>query len=371
MTVRIYKSTDASAPVLTGQTGSLVALLDAILVNGYGAITAAGWTKAFSATNKAAYRQNATGANNTANPMYIYVDDTGPGAGSSREARVCGFETMSAITPTGTGQFPTSGQSGTTVTGGYLVCRKSATADATARQWTCIANGQTFYLFIESGDVAVPLACTTMSFGDFKSFKVNDLYAVFIMARTTENQAGGNYDSMGATSHGQTNGNINTLNAGLPGHYIARHWTGVGGSVKWGKPVDWSRFLSWGSQGGMWGNYSNDTQTQFAPVNGPNSALGRYHVGVSTPLWPAPNGPDGSLALAPVWVGHSNALRGYLPGLWCPMHDRPLNHLDAFTVVGGNMNGKSLIGLNIQAYINGAPLAENGQVIVEYSDTWS
>jgi hypothetical protein len=34
MTVRVYRSTDASAPVLTGQVGSLTALLDAVLVNG-------------------------------------------------------------------------------------------------------------------------------------------------------------------------------------------------------------------------------------------------------------------------------------------------------------------------------------------------
>jgi hypothetical protein len=146
MTVRVYRSTDASAPVLTGQVGSLIALLDAVLVNGYGALSAAGWTKSFSTTNKAAYRQNATGANNTAAPMYLYVDDTGPGAGAAREARACGFETMSAITPTGTGQFPTAALS--TIGVGTVVIRKSVSADAVARPWTIVANGQTIYLFM-------------------------------------------------------------------------------------------------------------------------------------------------------------------------------------------------------------------------------
>jgi hypothetical protein len=61
MTVRVYRSTDASAPVLTGQVGSLTALLDAILVNGYGALTAAGWTIAQTTTNKRGYKQNTTG----------------------------------------------------------------------------------------------------------------------------------------------------------------------------------------------------------------------------------------------------------------------------------------------------------------------
>ena len=57
MTVRVYSSTDASAPVLTGQVGSLIAVLDACLVNGYGTKTAAGWTKPFAdASNTAVYR---------------------------------------------------------------------------------------------------------------------------------------------------------------------------------------------------------------------------------------------------------------------------------------------------------------------------
>lgn len=42
MTVRVYRWDDASAPTLTGQLGSLITLLDAVLVNGYGSKTAAG-----------------------------------------------------------------------------------------------------------------------------------------------------------------------------------------------------------------------------------------------------------------------------------------------------------------------------------------
>jgi hypothetical protein len=43
MTVKIYKSTDANAPVLYPNTvGSLNALLKAVLVDGYGSQTGAG-----------------------------------------------------------------------------------------------------------------------------------------------------------------------------------------------------------------------------------------------------------------------------------------------------------------------------------------
>jgi hypothetical protein len=51
-----------------------------------------------------------------------------------------------------------------------LVIRKSSTADATARAWTIIANGQTIYLIIETGDKASPaLGAMVFVFGDIKS----------------------------------------------------------------------------------------------------------------------------------------------------------------------------------------------------------
>ena len=51
----VYRSDDASAPVITGTAGDLVMALDAILVNGYGAKSAAGWTIAYTGANKRAY----------------------------------------------------------------------------------------------------------------------------------------------------------------------------------------------------------------------------------------------------------------------------------------------------------------------------
>jgi hypothetical protein len=362
MTVRVYRSTDASAPVLTGQVGSLTALLDAILVNGYGALSAAGWTIVQTTTNKRGYKQNVTGANNPSG-MCLYVDDTGPGAGAAREARVCGFETMSAITPTGTGQFPTAAQS--TIGIGALVIRKSTTADATARPWTCIANGQTFYLFIESGDtLANPIATTTFVFGDIKAYKPSDQYAVIIIGRQIENSGNAVGDPLHCIQLAQQP-NMAVMNTTMFGHFMARSWTGIGGSIRVGKPFDHSRFITGNN---LYGQYANETQVQVNTVNGIGLCLGRNAY---VQQWPAPNGADGSLALAPVYICHNWALRGYLPGLWHPLHDRPLGHNDTITVVGGNMNGKSLVAQNIQAYINFSANGEAGQVLAETSDTWT
>src|SRR4051812_48257028 len=124
MAVTLYKSTDAGAPVLTGQVGSLVALLDAVLVNGYGAKPAAGWTKAFAGANLAAYRVTAVGATG----FYLDVVDSGlSGTLGARSARCRGFETMTALS-TGTGAFPT-----VAVAVNGIQVFKSASLDATAR----------------------------------------------------------------------------------------------------------------------------------------------------------------------------------------------------------------------------------------------
>src|SRR5690349_16189318 len=145
MTVQIYRSTDSSAPVLTGQVGKLTDLLNACLVTGYGSKSAAGWTRAFNGTNQRTFRNSADDGTG----YYVYVDDAGPGAAGAREARARGYITQTAL-DTGTGQFPTSAL--LAIGTGAVVWRKSNTADSTARAWTLIADSTVFYLFVETGD---------------------------------------------------------------------------------------------------------------------------------------------------------------------------------------------------------------------------
>jgi hypothetical protein len=364
MTVRVYRSTDASAPALTGQVGSLIALLDAVLVNGYGAVSAAGWTKSFSTTNKAAYRQNATGAVNTAAPMYLYVDDTGPGAGAAREARACGFETMSAITPTGTGQFPTAALS--TIGIGTVVIRKSVSADTTPRPWTIIANGQTIYLFTETGDNVTPVAANCgFMFGDIKSYKSGDLYSVMIMGRQTENNGSSQCEAMSCI--GPTGSLIYNMSNVIYGHYIARHWTQLGSATKCGKIWDLSRVaMSNSNGGGLNGGWQSDVsllQTNH------QCSFGRF---TTTLLLPYPHGPDQGLLVSPVMINHNYGVRGYLPGFWGPLHDRPLGPYDTITIASGNLAGKTFMAIYVQMLSAGGGI--NGDfccIFIEVSDTWS
>lgn len=145
--------------MLTGTAGSLVAVLDACLVNGYNTNNppGSGWTIAFTATNQRIYRQPVG-----TNQLYLRVDDT-----FGNYARVYGCEAATAIgTGSQTGLFPT-----TTQQSGGLYWVKSNAVDATARSWVVIATGSIFYMYVVTGTTFGTPAQTFHWFGDLVSYK--------------------------------------------------------------------------------------------------------------------------------------------------------------------------------------------------------
>jgi hypothetical protein len=224
MPVTAYKSTDASAPQLDGSTnGTLVSVLDACLVNGYGAKAAAGWTKAFSGTNQAVYRMNAvSGAGH-----YLHVNDSSPNTSAvGREARARGWVTSTGL-GTGTEAFPTVAQIADTA--GPMI-RKSVSADAVARAWRVYADDRTFYLFTKSGDFG-NIGWNGYGFGEFFSLQgIADLYRTMLMGRIVSAGAGQALDS---------SENMDLFSApatALAGHYTPRTWNNdLAGAVQFGK----------------------------------------------------------------------------------------------------------------------------------------
>ena len=316
MAVNVYYSSDASAPSLSGTAGALVSVLDACLVNGYGSKGGAGWTIAYTATNKRAYLQGAGSSG-----MVLYIDDTG--VATVNEALATGFESMSSITA-GLGQFPLTSQVNLGgVFGGAVMWRK--TVNATVRNWTVVADSTCFYVFMESGDVTSPVSAQTGYFGDIFPFKASDSYKPLLI--------GFNGNSNTASYFPVCCSNTNlTVN----GHYMPRTWTGAGTSINVGKLA-------------------------FAPAFGNNSSLGNPGTGIFS----YPNGPDGGLYLAPVHVVHSSAMRGYMKGLWSPQQNQPANHNDVFTGTG-NMSGKTFLVQNVVNSGGGS----GSQVFIEISNTW-
>jgi hypothetical protein len=269
MSVTVYRSTDASAPVLTGSVGDLIALLDACLVNGYGSKTAAGWSKPFTATNKATFRPG-SGVQH-----YFDVDDSGPGVGVAKEARIRGFETMTAVA-TGTGPFPTVAQQ----TNGLFI-RKSATADATARVWAVIADDRTAHVLIYTGDTAGIFLAFTI--GEFYSL-MTDNYRSILAARATENS------STTAVSVETWPAPSTTIATASAGHYAPRSYTQLGTAVAICK--GWNTWLATSPAG----SGSLDT----------------------------PNAVDGAMYILPMLLGETTGLvgelRGRKRGVFVPAH---------------------------------------------------
>jgi len=181
----IYASDDPGAPSLTGTAGSFVALLDAILVDGYGtgptAKAGLGWTREFTAANKRAYRGNMA----TASGCYLRVDDT-----NARYAWMQAYSAMSDI-DTGTDVAPATADRPN-----GMLWPKSATTDATSRWWWAIGNERCLYLWIVPA--AFPSGTTNHAggapyfFGDLVSIRPNNPYAFAISLTGITDYTGSN-----------------------------------------------------------------------------------------------------------------------------------------------------------------------------------
>jgi hypothetical protein len=262
----LYLSTDASAPVLTGEVDKLVALLDAVLVNGYGAKAAAGWTTQFTGTNKRVYRPGGG-----VQHVWRVLDDGSVTTQAAKEAVVRGAESASDV-DTLVAPFPTIAQLSNDTT----VMRKSATADATARAWVALADDRTLMLFVLSGDTAG--AYQSMYIGEFLSYVSGDLYRSCTVTSSGSGSSGSN--------------NLGDLQSSFvsasSGHYVPRGYTGTGGSLNVGKHGD---------------NVLGNSAALFGIVS-------------------YPNGPDSGIYVSPVYLheGNPGHVRGELRGLFQFLH---------------------------------------------------
>lgn len=281
----IYTSSDASGPgPLTGTAGAIFPVLDACLVNGYSGKAAAGWTKPFAnGSNKGCYKQGAGCG------FAITVEDSGSFTGTQCETYVSAFKALSSVN-SGSGQFPTSAQVGPY---GYVVLRKSATADTTPRGWILFADASTFYLLVATGDVSNKYY--DFSFGDFYALAgMGDPNRCFICGRATPNSAatgsptsGTQLGSLDFTYSPRDEGALGS--AAIVGWYLADN---ISGSV--------------GSQGNAY--RFGDTGKSITP----------YALYGSVP---APNSYDSSYYLSPVFVvDPSGGVRGYLRGFYHLCH---------------------------------------------------
>lgn len=273
----IYSSSDPSGPgVLTGQVGTLIALLKACLVDGYAGKAAAGWSQPVATSGNIGSFKNGAGSTG----LGFVLNDNGPnGTSTYKEAWATGWESVAGVgspVGSGSGQFPTAAQ---LLTSGHVVIRKSASADGVGRSWILAADAMTMHLFIYGGDAQSPY--TGFSFGDIFSLKTTaDNYRCLIIGNSVENSANGGVYITQSVS-----------NTALAGHFMARSYGGAGTSILIGKHGDASNTSS------------------AATLDG---------------IMQAPNGPDTGYYLSPLWITESVGVitRGRMRGLYQLCHAR-------------------------------------------------
>lgn len=308
MPVTVYTNTDAGAPAaIVNAGGSLITILDACLVNGYGSKAGAGWTKEFSGTNVAVYKQGAG-----SNGMCVRVDDAnGP------IARIRGFGVVTDVN-TGTGPFPTDSQiSG----GGYLFKHNTG---AGSRNWYVIANEKAFYFWTLYDTTTSGASAGLTFFGDIKGLMAADNFNTMLMSGWSN----GSKNNSISSSPGDYAGAFSPLNVNIPGHFIARSYTQLGGSVAVGKRSESHRFNY--SRYGTISSYALNWLSEMQAATVPSLV-------------------DGALYLSPMVVheGAPKEDRGYLPGLWHVDHIPSFGVGDTFDVTEGYHAGKSFVILPV------------------------
>lgn len=270
----------------------------------------AGWTKAFSGTNKAAYRMGG------GNQRYLRVDDSSSG---QYTGRLRGYEAMTDVdtgSGTNSGGFPLDAQ----VSGGLYFMRSTST---TARAWMVAATDTFVYVWLNGGGVASAGTSDFLwLFGDITARASGDQYSTVLIAASGGNSGAESNPASIATA----------LNSALAGHYLARSYTGVGGSLQCQKQGD-------------------------------NSLAPTSYLGMAGYAYPNPI--DGALLMGPIIISEPNVgIRGALPGLWNPLHNSPLSTYD--TVTGSNeLAGRKFISVSCR---NGS--STGGQMLLEISNTW-
>jgi len=129
----------------------------------------AGFSKAFSGTNKAAYRADDI----TGTRLYLRVDDS-----NATYAIVRGYEVMTDV-DTGTGLFPTAAQA---AVGAYVY-----KATTTAVPWVLVADGRMGYFFCDTAKNGTWYG--GLAFGDLESYCSPDAYGCLLIAATTSSGA--------------------------------------------------------------------------------------------------------------------------------------------------------------------------------------
>lgn len=276
-----------------------------------------GWSIAFTGTNKRAYRAP-TGLRH-----YLRVVDDG--TTSAAYGRIRGYETMTDV-DTGTGPFPTDAQ----ISGGGWA-HKSNTANATTRAFMFLGDEKRFMFEVEYDGTASFGEGLGFFFGEIITYRALDAYHTLIICANSATPL---------DTHNVTGVAVPGISSsGSRGHYMPRAYTQTGASVavtKAGNP-SWAQAIA------------------------QNSGMGtQNHLTYPSPI-------DGGLYIGRCVLLESGGIRGELPIIWCPYHQRSISNYDTWSGTGA-LAGKQFMCMN------GSGNQDDGSFgtwcALEVSDTW-
>lgn len=331
-TVRYYDVTMSGAPALSGTAGTLIGILDACLVTGFGSVTldslvvaanvATGTVSTghnfamISATGPVIRIEGATpaGLNGdwrvtvTSATQFTFAtsgisDQTASGTITAKRAPAGFSKTYSGTNKAvyradhvqstrlylrvddSPAQYPTLTMYETmsdvdTGTGASTVryFAKSITDDGTARAWTLFADDRLFYLFANADSSPWP---SVMAFGDIDSYRSGDAYHCLLIGHAAAN----------TTSH------LLFVDGTTTGAQLARSYSQTGAAV----------------------SSSRYSHRKCQYIGGGGMAV--------------PNNVNNAVHFWPVECWESTAwARGLMPGLYCPLHDASIAQGSVFTV---------------------------------------
>lgn len=330
---KIYTSEDPGGPgPVNGLSGSLLSVLNAVLVNGYAGHPAAGWIKP--CADSASYG----GFKQPSGSQYaFFLNDGYPGNTSYGEAWITGW---TLVGPSGShpgvtvptqmvgasgsyGQFPLPAQLGSVGSYGSIGIKKSNTVSNSPRTWIIAADAYTVYMWI---DIAVNGTYYSWGFGDIYAFLgTNDKGRCLIFGRYSQQTTGVTTDDSVASCPIQSGygwGN-NAMQVGQYGFFLSSNQFGLGGSQFVFRKGDAGGTAA--SIGAVSTNYT------YNPTNG---------------VFSYPNPYDGSMHLSPLWIGDpttGGGLRGRMRGLYQPLHYNS-SFSNGQTISGsGDYNGRSFM----------------------------
>ena len=334
----LYTSSDygSPGPLLCTGAGGLLNIFNQCLVSGYSGHAAAGWTKLGSvgrvindSSNVGIFKQGAGCG------YYLYLNDNAPDGGGgavNKGAYARGYKTMTALTPTGWGTFPTDLQVATETggTANYGIVKGIDTN--TARPWQLYADSSTFYFFMFDGN------------GGYGSYMFGDIYSLWgssDLNRCAICLAGGDRGAgaLPNLAYGCLDRQLTplvTTAADMYGFYMSDSYAGTVGS------------------------------TVGYPVGDPSKYNGVMAAGTPLPLIgsiPFPNPADSSYHISPIWVLDYNwNIRGRLRGLWYPCH--PLvNFSDGASISGTNDLSPKTFNVICPGWGNGVFLMETSNTV--------